>query len=103
MFLRMSLVKTPPMNERRSEKARIVVKQSQKRTGGLDTEGQGADVDGDDTTGSFNTTENTTLDGGALGGSLVGVDTLGGLLSTKNSLRSCWTFGIRVEPPTRTI
>ena len=55
----------------------------QKHTNRLDTEGQGADVDEDDAAGSFNTAENTSLDGGAVGDGLIGIDTLGGLLSVE--------------------
>jgi NAD-specific glutamate dehydrogenase len=50
-------------------------------TGGLDTESEGADIDKDDLAGTLSSGEDTTLDSGTVGDSLVGVDTLGRLLS----------------------
>jgi len=45
-------------------------------TGGFDTESEGANVDEDDIGSSFSSRENTTLDSGTVGNSLVRVDTL---------------------------
>jgi hypothetical protein len=50
-------------------------------TGGLDTKSEGADVDEDDITQCLVAREDTTLDGSTIGNSLIGVDTLGRLLS----------------------
>jgi hypothetical protein len=50
-------------------------------TGGLDAKSEGADVDEEDVTQCVVATEDTTLDGSTIGNSLIGVDTLGRLLS----------------------
>ena len=50
-------------------------------TGGLDTESERVDVDEEDVTQGVVATEDTTLDGSTIGNSLIGVDTLGRLLS----------------------
>ena len=44
-------------------------------TGGLDTERKGADIDENDTRGSFGSREDSALDGGTIGHCLIGVDT----------------------------
>ena len=50
------------------------------------------------------TREDSSLDGGTEGNSLIGVDGLVGLLAVEELLEtSFWTLGIRVEPPTRTM
>lgn len=45
-------------------------------TSGLDTKGQGADIDEKNVLGSGLARENTTLDGSSVGNGLIGVDTL---------------------------
>ncbi len=61
-------------------------------TGSLNTEGKCGDVDEDDILSAFFPREATTLNSSTICDSLIRVDTFG----------SCWTLGIRVEPPTST-
>ena len=62
-------------------------------TGGLNTESKGADIDEDDIGGTLSTGENTTLDSGTVGNSLIGVDALGGLLATEEFLEELLNLG----------
>lgn len=60
---------------------------------GLDTESKRAHVDKDEILGTLFTGKNTTLNGGTMSDSLVGVDTLGGLLSTEIFLEELLDLG----------
>lgn len=62
-------------------------------TGGLDTQGEGADVDEEDVTGAFLAGEDTTLEGSAPSDSLIGVDTLGGFLAVEEVLEEGLDLG----------
>jgi hypothetical protein len=62
-------------------------------SGGLNTKGKGADIDEDDVSGSFSAGEDSTLDGSTIGNSLIGVDSLGRLLSTEVLLEELLNFG----------
>ena len=62
-------------------------------TGGLDTESERADIDEDDIGSSFSTREDTSLDSGTVGNSLIGVDTLGRLLATEELLEELLDLG----------
>ncbi|KAF5326355.1 hypothetical protein D9611_000923 [Ephemerocybe angulata] len=62
-------------------------------TGGLDTEGEGADIDEDDISGSLSSREDTTLDGSTVGDGLIGVDSLGGLLAVEVLLEELLDLG----------
>jgi hypothetical protein len=59
----------------------------------FDTESKGADVNKDDVFGSFFTREDTTLNSSAVGDSLVGVDSLRGLLASKELLKELLDLG----------
>jgi hypothetical protein len=61
--------------------------------GGLDTEGQGADIDEDDVSGAFGAGEDTTLDGSTVGDGLIGVDSLGRLLAAEVLLEELLDLG----------
>jgi hypothetical protein len=61
--------------------------------GGLNTEGQGVDVHEDDTGSTLLTGKNTSLDSGTESDSLIGVDTLGGLLAAKVLLDELLNLG----------
>lgn len=62
-------------------------------TGGLDTESERADIDEDDIGSSLSTREDTSLDSGTVGNSLIGVDTLGRLLATEELLEELLDLG----------
>lgn len=62
-------------------------------TGGLDTESQGVDISEKDTSGSLLTRQDTTLNSGAESDSLIGVDTLGSLLTAKVLLEKSLDLG----------
>ena len=70
-------------------------------TGGLDTKSEGVDIDEDDITQALVTGKDTTLNGSTISNTSSGLMSLEGSFP-KYSLRSCWTLGIRVKPPTRT-
>ena len=61
-------------------------------TSGLDTDGKMDDINEDGITSSFFTTKNISLDGGAIGNGLIGVDTLGRLLATEVLLEELLDF-----------
>jgi hypothetical protein len=73
-------------------------------TNGLDTEGQGSDVE-EEVLGLLRgvAREDGGLEGGTVGDGLVGLMLLLGSLPLKKSDTSLTIRGIRVEPPTRTI
>lgn len=60
---------------------------------GLDTEGQGVDVHENNLLSTFLSGEDTSLDGGTESDSLIGVDTLGSLLTTKVLLNQSLNLG----------
>lgn len=62
-------------------------------TGGLDTEGEGADVDEEDVTGAFFAGEDTTLKGSAPSDGLIGVDALRGFLAVEEVLEEGLDLG----------
>ena len=62
-------------------------------TGGLDTEGKGADVDEEERLGALFAGEDTTLDGGAPGDGLIGVDSLGEFLAVEEVLEEGLDLG----------
>ena len=62
-------------------------------TSGLDTESEGVDIHENDIDHGVVTGENTTLNGGTEGDSLIGVDTLAGLLAGKELLEKSLNLG----------
>ena len=71
-------------------------------TSSLDTKGKCSDVDEDNILSAFFPREDTTRTAAPYATASSGLIPLDGSLPPKNFLRSCWTLGIRVEPPTST-
>jgi hypothetical protein len=59
----------------------------------LDTEGKRADIDENNVSSSFGAREDSTLNGGTISDSLIGIDSLGRFLATEELLEELLNFG----------